>query len=89
MRDEQLIEGVSIPNVVTTNVPYLEKDNSILKVCSDPSYNPVQLHVSESSETCRLHSAQLYFVMVDECCDVSNQEQVVIFLRWVDNNYIA
>ena len=32
-----------------------------------------------------LHSTEFYTVMIDECTDVSNQEQVAIILRWVDD----
>lgn len=32
-----------------------------------------------------LHSTKCYTIMVDECTDVSNQEQIVVVLRWVDD----
>ena len=33
-----------------------------------------------------LYSTEFYTIMVDECTDVSNQEQVVVILRWVDDH---
>ena len=32
-----------------------------------------------------IRSASFYTIMVDECPDVANQEQLVLCLRWVDN----
>ena len=34
-----------------------------------------------------LHSSKFYAIMADETTDVANQEQVVICLRWVDDNF--
>jgi len=36
-----------------------------------------------------LHSTTFYTIMVDETTDVSNDEQVVLCLRWVDDNFDA
>ena len=34
-----------------------------------------------------LHSSLFYTIMVDETTDISNCEQVVLCLRWVDDNF--
>lgn len=36
-----------------------------------------------------LHSTTFYTIMVDETTNVSNIEQVVLCLRWVDDNFDA
>ena len=36
-----------------------------------------------------LHSAPFYTIMVDETTDISNHEQVVVCIRWVDNSFEA
>ena len=34
-----------------------------------------------------LHNSSFYTIMVDETTDISNFEQVVLCLRWVDENF--
>ena len=36
-----------------------------------------------------LHSTAFYTIMVYETIDISNSEQVVEFIRWVDDNFNA
>ena len=33
-----------------------------------------------------IHEAKFYTIMIDECTDISNHEQLVVCLRWVDEN---
>ena len=53
-----------------------EVQNEILKLMA--------LRVLREIST-NLHSTEFYTVMIDECTDISNKEQVVIVLRWIDD----
>ena len=49
--------------------------NKILEVMADQVLAKIDLH---------LHDIPLYTITVDETTDASNQEQVVICIRWVN-----
>lgn len=57
-----------------------EVQNELIKVMA--------LRVLREIASC-LQSTEFYCVMIDECTDVSNQEQVVIVIRWVDEQLNA
>jgi len=44
----------------------------------------IQRQISE-----KIQDAVCYSIMADETADVSNKEQIVICIRWVDNNLVA
>lgn len=54
-----------------------EIQNELLKIMA--------LKVLRTISAC-LHSSSFYSIMADETTDISNQEQVTIILRWVDDN---
>ena len=53
-----------------------ERQNRILEVMTQQVLTKVELY---------LHSAPFYTIMVEETTDISNYEQVVICICWVNN----